>query len=61
MLSPTYIHNDLANWHQTLDERILILIVHSVCHLFGYDHETDAEYEIMSREEKRLMDTLKSR
>jgi rRNA maturation RNase YbeY len=61
MLSPAYIHNDLANWHQTLDERVVLLIVHSICHLLGYDHKTDADYEIMSREEKRLMDMLKSR
>jgi rRNA maturation RNase YbeY len=60
MLSPAYIQKDLVNWNQSLDERIVILIVHSICHLLGYDHETDADYKIMSREEKRLMDTLKS-
>jgi probable rRNA maturation factor len=61
MLCPAYINDDLTNWHQTLDERIVILIVHSICHLLGYDHETDVDYEVMSREEKRLMDVLKSR
>jgi probable rRNA maturation factor len=58
MLSPTYIKDDLINWNQSLDERILVLTVHSICHLLGYDHEIDADYEIMSREEKRLMDLL---
>lgn len=58
MLSPAYIKEDLVNWNQSLDERILILTVHSICHLLGYDHEIDADYEVMSREEKRLMDLL---
>lgn len=58
MLSPAYITADLINWNQSLDERILILIVHSICHLLGYDHETDADYAVMTREEKRLMDLL---
>ena len=61
MICPAYINEDLVNWRQSLDERILILIVHSICHLLGYDHETDAEYEIMSREEKRLMEALRLR
>jgi probable rRNA maturation factor len=61
MLSPEYIHEDLVNWDQTLDERILMLIVHSICHLLGYDHETDVDFALMSSEEKKLMDMLKSR
>jgi rRNA maturation RNase YbeY len=60
MLCPAYINEDLVNWNQTLYERILILTVHSICHLLGYDHETDTDYELMSREEKRLMDILSS-
>lgn len=58
MLSPAYIKQDLINWNQALGERILILIVHSICHLLGYDHETDSDFDIMSKEEKRLMDLL---
>lgn len=61
MICPAYINEDLVNWNQTLDERIVLLIVHSICHLLGYDHETDADYKIMSREEKRLMEVLMSR
>lgn len=60
MLSPSYIDQDLVNWGQSLEERIIILIVHSICHLLGYDHETDADYTVMSKEEKRLMDLIGS-
>lgn len=59
MLSPAYIQKDLVNWNQALDERILILIVHSICHLLGYDHEHDADHAVMEQEEKRLMMLLK--
>lgn len=59
MLSPAYIQKDLVNWNQALDERILILIVHSICHLLGYDHENDADFAVMEQEEKRLMALLK--
>ncbi len=59
MLSPAYITQDLVNWNQALDERILILVVHSICHLLGYDHEIDSDFAIMAKEEKRLMDMLK--
>jgi probable rRNA maturation factor len=58
MVSPAYIKDDLINWNQSLDERILVLVVHSICHLLGYDHETDADYAVMAREEKRLMELL---
>lgn len=59
MLSPAYIAKDLINWPgETLEERIVILVVHSICHLLGYDHETDEEYAVMKAEEQRLLKLL---
>lgn len=56
MLSSAYIAKDLINWPgQTLEERIVLLVVHSICHLLGYDHETDEEYAVMKAEEMRLL------
>ena len=34
------------------------LVVHGVLHLLGYDHETDADAEIMERREKRILARL---
>lgn len=56
MLCPAYIAKDLINWPgQMLEERILLLVIHSICHLLGYDHETDADYALMAAEEARLL------
>lgn len=38
-----------------LDKRIVVLIVHGLCHLLGYEHETAAQYKSMRRKEKRLL------
>jgi ssRNA-specific RNase YbeY (16S rRNA maturation enzyme) len=39
----------------TLQERTPLLIIHSLLHLLGYDHETDADWEIMTRKEEEII------
>ncbi|OQS02853.1 hypothetical protein THRCLA_04814 [Thraustotheca clavata] len=43
-------HNDT-----TLDERMPILLAHGLCHLLGYDHEVDKEYQVMQEKENELL------
>ena len=38
-----------------LDDHLTHLIVHGLLHLFGYDHETDAEAEEMEALERRIL------
>ena len=46
-------------WARTPEEqRIAILLVHGVCHLLGYDHETGADYEVMQKKEQKLLKIL---
>lgn len=40
----------------TVQERIPLLIIHSVLHLLGYDHETDPEWAVMTRRETEVME-----
>ena len=40
-------------------ERLTILLAHGITHLLGYDHETDREFYIMQRVEKRLLKAAK--
>ena len=54
ILCPQFIENDLERWEQTYQERMKTLLVHGVCHLLGYDHIEDSDYEVMKREEERL-------
>lgn len=37
------------------EEQMCVLIVHGVCHLLGYDHETDEQFVIMQRREMELL------
>lgn len=40
----------------TLEERIPLLLIHSILHLLGYDHETDADWELMTARETEVME-----
>lgn len=59
IIAPEYVMQDAKQYEQTYDERIKILLVHGVCHLLGYDHITDTDYEIMHKEEERILRHLK--
>lgn len=59
ILCPQYIKNDLVRWDYGFEERVRVLLVHGICHLLGYDHIEDADYEIMHKLELKLLDKLK--
>lgn len=59
ILCPQYILNDLSRWEKSFEDRLQILLVHGICHLLGYDHIVDSDYEIMQKEEARLLAKLK--
>lgn len=59
IIAPAYIVRQLPDWNQIFEERLRIVLVHSVCHLLGYDHITDADYERMQEEEGRILHILK--
>jgi probable rRNA maturation factor len=59
IIAPAYIVRQLPDWNQTFEERLRIVLVHSICHLLGYDHITDADYERMQEEENRILRILK--
>lgn len=58
ILCPSYINDDLERWGASFQERMEILLVHGICHLLGYDHIEDADYEVMKKEEERLLSKL---
>ncbi|HXW86515.1 MAG TPA: rRNA maturation RNase YbeY [Candidatus Bathyarchaeia archaeon] len=60
ILAPTYIQKHAHEWHQTFDERIHVLIVHGICHLLGYDHESDADFELMEKKEQWIVKQWKN-
>lgn len=58
ILAPQYIMDDLERWEQSFETRIKVLLVHGICHLLGYDHIEDADYEIMKKKEEELLTLL---
>jgi probable rRNA maturation factor len=58
IISLEYVQKDAPNWDQTFKERMDTLLVHGICHLRGYDHEVEDDYEIMKVEEARLLNYL---
>ncbi len=60
IISPEYVQEDLPNWGQSFDERMRTLLVHGICHLLGYDHIKDEDYEIMQKKEEELLKLLQS-
>lgn len=39
----------------TVEQRVPLLLIHSLLHLLGYDHETDEEWEQMTKREEEVM------
>lgn len=43
-------------WRDTPEkERLPILLVHGICHLLGYDHENEKDYQAMHKKELDLL------
>lgn len=60
IISPEYVQEDLPRWNQSFDERLSTLLIHGICHLLGYDHIKDEEYEVMHKKEEELLKLLQS-
>ena len=58
IMAPEYIHNTLEKWDTTFEKHLRTLLAHGICHLLGYTHETDDDYEIMQEQEKLLLKQL---
>ena len=43
--------------HSTTQE-LKLLVVHGICHLLGYDHELDADAELMEAKERQILAIL---
>lgn len=58
ILSPEYIVTSAQKLGVSFDHRLLILVIHGICHLLGYDHETDKEYHQMKELEAKIFAQL---
>lgn len=58
IISAEYVAEMLKVYETTMDERMRVLLVHGICHLLGYDHETDEEFSAMQKIENFLLSKL---
>jgi len=55
IISLEYVKKDAEKLGVTFEQRMKRLLVHGICHLLGYDHIEDSDYEVMHKKEMALL------
>lgn len=58
IISVPYVFANKKNLDGTFEQRMDCMLVHSICHLLGYDHINDDDYEKMNKLEQELMQLI---
>lgn len=58
IISAPYVQAAAQKIGIALDEHIQNLLIHGICHLLGYDHETDTDFRVMRRKENAILKKL---
>lgn len=59
-LGMDYIQNYCQNKGISLHDHMTVLLVHGICHLLGYEHETDDQTKEMKEKEASILAALSS-
>ncbi|MBA3751722.1 rRNA maturation RNase YbeY [Candidatus Dependentiae bacterium] len=59
IISLEYVHSDARAKKISPEERLKVLLVHGICHLLGYDHETDSDWRSMRAKEAFVLNKIK--
>ncbi len=55
IICPEYLNQESQKLQVSFKERLEVIIVHSMCHLLGYDHITDSDYKRMRAKEAFIL------
>ena len=55
VIAPEVAEAQAAEYGHTVEEELNLLLVHGVLHLLGYDHEEDADAEVMQARERAVL------
>lgn len=55
IISLEYVVKAAQELGTTFEKRMQVLLVHGICHLLGYDHIQDEDYEVMRKKEAFLL------
>lgn len=59
VLNADRVRSQAMSYGHSVRREAAFLIAHSVLHLIGYDHETDAEREVMEQKQETVLNRLK--
>lgn len=54
-IAPDYVRRSAAEMGVAFEDEMALMVVHGVLHLLGYDHEEDADAELMESRERHLL------
>ena len=60
IISVAYVQRKSPEWNRTFEEHLTALLAHGIAHLLNYDHQTDEEFKVMQRVEKKLLKAVVS-
>lgn len=60
IVSLEYVMDDAKRLGVIFKEYLLLVLIHGICHLIGYTHDTDKAYEQMQEKENELLKKLKN-
>lgn len=55
IVDPAYVGRHCADMGDDFDEQMRLMVVHGLLHLLGYDHDSDADAELMEGRERHLL------
>lgn len=55
IIAPEYVKHAAQELQIPFEQHLRCLLVHGICHLLGYDHIEDADFEIMNKKEKEIL------
>ncbi|XP_069110661.1 endoribonuclease YbeY-like [Argopecten irradians] len=56
MLGIPYIHKHADLHREQLEETLSVMVLHGMCHLIGYDHETEEQWKQMYEKELNILE-----
>lgn len=59
IISLEYVEQKAPEWNRTFEQHLKVLFAHGIAHLLNYDHQTDEEFKVMNKVEKKLLKALK--
>ena len=61
IISVEFVNKGAQAEGRSLPEHLKILLAHGIAHLLGYDHETDKDFVIMNKLERKLLKIIGSK